>query len=409
MKYLILGGGPAGLTVANRLLQKGETDFLLLEKESEVGGLCRSALVDGAPLDIGGGHFLDTRSPRVCEFLFQFIPQVEWAKYARISKIQYNDILLGYPFESNIWQMKVDDQVAFLESIARAGCNSGTAKPERFVEWISWKLGEKIAEEYMLPYNRKMFGDDLNELGTYWLEKLPSVSFEDTLRSCLMQRPYGKGPGHATFYYPKHHGYGAVWLKMGASLGNRLICGKAVAWIDMETRQVGTQDGEVYQADVIITTVPWRSFQTVRGISEDMQAEIRTLKHSTICIDYHEENLNTDAHWIYYSDPKLSYHRILVRHNFAQGSRGYWTETNMNRVSKESGIRFVNEYAYPLNTLHKPAIMERLLSYAREHGVYGLGRWGEHSHYNSDVTVEKAMDLAEGLLKQGVYNGLCKC
>lgn len=27
----------------------------------------------------------------------------------------------------------------------------------------------------MLPYNKKMFGDELNELGTYWLEKLPNV------------------------------------------------------------------------------------------------------------------------------------------------------------------------------------------------------------------------------------------
>ena len=57
-KYLILGAGPAGLTFANLLLQNGEESFLVIEKESEAGGLCRSHEVDGAPLDIGGGHFL---------------------------------------------------------------------------------------------------------------------------------------------------------------------------------------------------------------------------------------------------------------------------------------------------------------------------------------------------------------
>ena len=31
MKYLILGAGPAGLTVANKLKQRGITDFLVLE------------------------------------------------------------------------------------------------------------------------------------------------------------------------------------------------------------------------------------------------------------------------------------------------------------------------------------------------------------------------------------------
>ena len=42
MKYLILGAGPAGLSFANRLKQKGITNFLILEKEKTAGGLCRS-------------------------------------------------------------------------------------------------------------------------------------------------------------------------------------------------------------------------------------------------------------------------------------------------------------------------------------------------------------------------------
>ena len=42
VKYLILGAGPAGLTFANRLKQSGEDSFLVVEKETEAGGLCRS-------------------------------------------------------------------------------------------------------------------------------------------------------------------------------------------------------------------------------------------------------------------------------------------------------------------------------------------------------------------------------
>ena len=36
---------------------------------------------------------------------------------------------------------------------------------------------------------------------------------------------------------------------------------------------------------------------------------------------------------------------------------------------------------------------------AASHGVYGLGRWGEWEHYNSDLVVELAMKLAERLEK----------
>lgn len=34
-----------------------------------------------------------------------------------------------------------------------------------------------------------------------------------------------------------------------------------------------------------------------------------------------------------------------------------------------------------------------------KHCIYGLGRWGEWEHYNSDVVVERAVDLANKLLE----------
>ena len=64
VKHLILGAGPAGLSFANRLLQNGEDSFLVLEKEKEPGGVCRSAYADSKPIDIGGEHFLDTCTPK---------------------------------------------------------------------------------------------------------------------------------------------------------------------------------------------------------------------------------------------------------------------------------------------------------------------------------------------------------
>ena len=42
--------------------------------------------------------------------------------------------------------------------------------------------------------------------------------------------------------------------------------------------------------------------------------------------------------------------------------------------------------------------MKQLLNWAKTKGVIGVGRWGEHQHYNSDVTVELAMDMVKNLL-----------
>ena len=123
MKYLILGAGPAGLTVANKLKESGFTDFVVLEREETAGGLCRSVEVDGSPFDIGGGHFLDVRRPAVNDFLFKFMPEEEWDKYNRDSRILVNGNIVNHPIEANIWQMKIEDQVEYLKSIAVAGFN----------------------------------------------------------------------------------------------------------------------------------------------------------------------------------------------------------------------------------------------------------------------------------------------
>lgn len=400
MKYLILGAGPAGLTVANRLKQVGVSNFLVLEKENEAGGLCRSKDIDGSAFDIGGGHFLDVRRPNVNAFLFGFMPEKEWDKYDRDSRIVVNGNVVNHPIEANIWQMKLEDQVEYLKSIAVAGCNVGAQMPEDFVDWIYWKLGSKVAEDYMIPYNQKMFGKELNRLGTYWLEKLPNVSFEETLLSCLTKKAYGTQPGHTQFYYPKKYGYGELWLRMADSIKGQIEYNKTVKAIDFTTRTVTTADGMSYQADKIITTIPWLEFDEVTGMPDDIRESIHELKFSSIQTEYYPENLDTPCQWIYYPDPRLSYHRILVRHNFCPNSRGYWTETNSERIGMEEPndhFKYMNQYAYPLNTIKKPAIMKHLLSWSKEHDVIGLGRWGEHQHYNSDVTVDLALKLVESL------------
>ena len=403
IKYLILGAGPAGLAFANRILEKGETSFLVIEKEAMPGGLCRSEEVDGAPLDIGGGHFLDVRDQRVNEFLFQFMPEDEWNHFERDSKIFVHDQYIGHPFEANIWQFDIDRQVEYLKSIAEAGCVHDQDMPTVFTDWITWKLGEKIANDYMLPYNRKMFSKDLNALGTYWLEKLPNVSFEETLRSCLEHKAYGKQPGHAKFYYPKKYGYGELWRRMGEHLGEHLLLNCDVNGLRFENDKtvVSCKDGQEYMAETVILTIPWDDIGTSDAVPEDIRRDISNLKHNSVQIDYHSEKLDTKAHWIYYPSEELDYHRILVRHNFALGSKGYWTETNSERISDDmhSEYSYLNEYAYPLNTIDKPQIMERILEWGKTHHIYGLGRWGEHSHFNSDVTVGRAMDLADRLLR----------
>ena len=66
---------------------------------------------------------------------------------------------------------------------------------------------------------------------------------------------------------------------------------------------------------------------------------------------------------------------------------------------KSECFSYVNQYAYPLNTIGKPAVMEKLLASAEQSNVIGLGRWGEWQHYNSDLVVKLAIELADRCVK----------
>ena len=393
--YVILGAGPSGLTFAHRLLDEGEPSFVVIEAEEEAGGLCRSVAVDGAPLDIGGGHFLDVKNARVTDFLFRFLPEDQWNRYSRITRIRmggFDDI--DYPFESHIYQLPEEEQAAVLDSVARAGCVTGAPEPSRFSDWIRWKLGDRIAEIYMLPYNWKIWSMDLDDLGAYWLHKLPDVSYEQTLQSCREKRPAGTVPAHGTFLYPKAFGYGEVWRRMGEQLGDRLCLNTKVTSVDVETRTVNDK----FRGKRIINTIPWPLWWELAALPGDVAEAAGRLRHTSIDVDYVGRNETSDAHWIYIPDEDVPHHRLLCRNNFIAGARGGWTETNSARSGPPGKWRHHNTFAYPLNTIAKPDDIELVLTWARSQEIYGLGRWGEWEYMNSDVAVAHALDLAGELL-----------
>ena len=187
---------------------------------------------------------------------------------------------------------------------------------------------------------------------------------------------------------------------MADAISTKVLYDVKVTELDCDRRRISTEDGSCFEAETIITTIPWNCFENLSGMPEDIQASIRQLKTSAIETRYVPEQLDTHAQWLYIPDEEKPYHRILVRHNFCQGSRGYWLETRKERVPLFKGKAeycYMNEYAYPLNTIGKPEIMKRLLIFCADKGIYGLGRWGEHCHYNSDLVVELAMNLAQRL------------
>lgn len=392
-KYVIIGAGPAGLSFALNLLKHNEHSFILLESENEAGGLCRSQWVDGFPLDIGGCHLLDSKNKIITELIFSFLPEDEWSLFERDNRICLGKYEMGFPFEANIWQLPEELQNKYISSIKNCAALRGEPLPKTFLEWVRWKFGDDMAEDYLIPYNDKIWSYDLSLVGTYWLHKLPPITHEDIAESCLKKTSCQKYPAHKTFYYPKKDGFGEAFLRMAELLDGHIVYNYKATDIDWDTKTV---NGE-YTGETIINTAPWQSLK--QSFPENMQIKIDNLHYASLDIDYYPEKPKTTSQATYYPDLNLPYHRKIFRFNYNPESKGYWTETNSKRRKVRSKEHFTNEFAYPISTLDKPKIMHKLLQWTAEYNVYGLGRWGEFEHMNTDVAMQRAIDLSDALIK----------
>ncbi len=394
-KYVILGAGATGLSLAVTLLKGGENNFIVLEREKTAGGLGRSVYKDGAPVDIGGVHVLSPFNKKITDFIFSYLPEKEWVFIQRHNKVVFDGYEIDYPLEANIWQLPKDAQKKYLDSIKNADSQKGVKMPDNFVDWAYWKFGDKIAENYIIPYNKKIWNCDLRQLSTKWLYKLPKVSYEDILQSCIDNKPHGSMPAHSQYYFPKKYGFGEVFLRMEKELGENIITDYTVNKLDWKNRII---NGEI-QGDYIINTIPWCEFSS--EFPEEIKEKISKLKNTSININYYKNDCTHKAQITYFSDPALPYHRTVYRKEMMarDDAVGYWTEANSELGVEDGDYFYKNQYAYPISTKDKEENISAIKKWAEENNILSLGRWGDWEHMNSDVAMDHAIQLAENLLK----------
>src|SRR5947199_9643597 len=82
---IIIGAGPAGLTLALELLRRTDIQPVILEQSESVGGISRTVRYKGNRMDIGGHRFF-SKSDRVMQWWLDLMPIAdEGAGHAVIS------------------------------------------------------------------------------------------------------------------------------------------------------------------------------------------------------------------------------------------------------------------------------------------------------------------------------------
>ena len=404
---VIIGAGMSGVSFGRLLQLSGFTSFTILEAEEEAGGLCRSQVVDGHTLDLAGGHFLCSRFPEVYEFIFRHLPESDFRVLARSSKVKLDGTYIDYPAEFNLWQLPSELRAAYERSLSGVAAARDTREAGNYEEWIRLRLGNRIAEEYMLPYNMKIWGVDPSEMDVDWLHKVPKVDLEAVLESFREERaPPDVMPSHEKFYYPRGGGFQAIFDAIREPVRRHIRAGEQVR--SLEQRSDKWVVNGSYEASVVVNTAPWPRLFDALGRPSVLRRSLPRLQSNGIVVSLWTERYEHDWHWVYDPDLRHEYHRKFFIGNFALDSRpdGVYTETNVKRwpgpdrvwsCGKKPLFEHVVETAYPIPVLGHSKAIRSVLDHYRSRCLYGLGRWGQWQYLNADVCILESMKLARSL------------
>ena len=95
----VIGAGPAGLTAAYELVRR-QVPVTVLEGDSMVGGISRTAEREGWRFDIGGHRFF-TKVPEVEALWHEILPDEDFLLRPRMSRIFYDGKLYDYPLKAS--------------------------------------------------------------------------------------------------------------------------------------------------------------------------------------------------------------------------------------------------------------------------------------------------------------------
>jgi protoporphyrinogen oxidase len=401
--YIVIGGGISGVAAARVLQQKQNNNFLLLESEPEPGGLCRTKEIDGHYLDIGGGHFLHSRFNDVMDWVFEHSPRSEWNKFQAKVLIDLEGTPVEFPIELNLWQLPTDQQVEYLYSYLTA--SKKDIEYKNFEDWIKNYLGDKIADNYMIPYNKKLWCIDPSTLNTDWLIKIPNTNAKLVLKTIIERNSNftEEVVSHRSFYYPKEGGFQTMFNSIYEHIKDRVVLGHKTKKLEYDSQNKIWIIDDKYRTKNIINTAPWPVLDVhLNGFN--FKEEFKKLKYLSDVISLWErEPYDHKAQWKYIPNPDIEQHREFYIHNYAPYSKpgGVMTDINSIRWRQhnkkwKAGIPLYeheNVYSYPMPTTDYKEAIKNILFYCRDYNLFGLGRWGQWQYFNTDQCIKQVLDF----------------
>lgn len=356
-KYVIVGAGLAGLTMAERIANVWNEKVLVIEKRNHIGGnIYDSYNEDGILIHNYGPHIFHTKSQKVYQYLSEF---THWNDFWHRVLTYVDGNLVPMPITvetiNKLYNLNisVSDVEQFLQDRAE---NIEEIKTSKDVALS--KVGQDIYEKIFESYTKKQWGIDPAELDTSVISRIPIRLNRDTR---YFADPYQGMP---------KHGYSKMCENMAKNKNIKIM---------LNTDYKEVIDDISY--DTLIYTGPTDYFY-----------DYKHGKLSYRSINFAFETYDKDE---FQEAPVVNYPNDYDYTRITEFKKLTWQDHKKTTICKEFPCAEGEPY-YPFPTKdckEQFALYQEEMD--KESKVIFIGRLAEYRYYNMDAVVERALNIFE--------------
>lgn len=354
-KYVVVGAGLAGLTMAERIAEVLNEKVLVIEKRNHIGGNIYDSYNEaGILIHNYGPHIFHTNDREVYQYLSKF---TKWNDFWHrvLSYVDGNLIPMPITVETinKLYHknLSCDEMEEFIKEKAVSIDEIKTSKDVALS-----KVGTEIYEKFFENYTKKQWGLDPGEIDTSVISRIPIRYNRDT--RYFADKYQGM---------PKH-GYTKMCEAMTANKNIKLL--------------LNTDYKEVIH-DLTYETLIYT------GPTDDFY-EYKHGKLAYRSIEFQFETLDVES---YQEAPVVNYPNDYDFTRITEFKKLTWQEHKKTTILKEFPCSEGEPY-YPFPTKeYKEQFALYKKEMEKETKVYFLGRLAEYRYYNMDAVVRSALDL----------------
>lgn len=412
---LIIGAGMTGLCYA---MFAGHDDYLILEKENEIGGYCRTIKRNGFVWDYSG-HFFHFQDSAIKDMILEAMNEEKMVAVIKKTRIKYKDRLVDYPFQKNIHQLDKEELLDCIFDLFTVAKD----EYENFQEMLYVKFGKSIAEKFLIPYNEKLYACNLNTLDKNAMGRFfPYADKEDIIRNFRNANNFSY---NGSFVYPQGGAIEYVNSVYTHVDEKRVRFLSEVKQIFLENHEVLLNDGTVFKYDKLISTMPFIQLLDKTGVEYDKS--IYTW-NQVLCFNlgFDKKGVDMVNHWLYFPEKKYCFYRVGFYDNILGQDRmsmyielGFTKDDIINpnewigpvlRDLEASGIMAIDQtlidyesiimdpaYVH-INSCSIKDVEDKKIELAK-YDVYSIGRYGSWTYCSIEDNIKEARALAEMLNK----------